>query len=137
MADVVVTAANVVKSTGAITETGIAGATITAGQVVYKDATDSNKFKLADCDSATAGVRVAYGIALNGASANQTLTVQMAGDITLGAGLTAGLVYCLGDVAGAIRPSADNGAGDYTCILGIAKSASVLALSIFTANTAV
>ena len=37
MADLVITAANVVKGTGAITASEIAGAVITAGQTLYKD----------------------------------------------------------------------------------------------------
>jgi hypothetical protein len=64
MADLTITAANVIAGNSAKTETGTAGATVTAGQVVYKDSAD-NKFKLADNDSATAGLRSPYGIALH------------------------------------------------------------------------
>ena len=47
MAAISITAANVVKGTGAQIETGIAAETITAGELVYKKASDS-KFYLAD-----------------------------------------------------------------------------------------
>ena len=36
MTDLAITAANVVKGSGATYDTGVAGATITAGQLVYK-----------------------------------------------------------------------------------------------------
>jgi hypothetical protein len=42
-----ITAANVLAGANAKKRTGVAGATITAGQTVYEDSTDSNKFKLA------------------------------------------------------------------------------------------
>ncbi len=46
MADLSITAANVLRGSNARVETGIFGATVTAGQVVYRDASDNNKFKL-------------------------------------------------------------------------------------------
>ena len=56
MADLTLTAASVLAGSNATTRLGTAGATITAGQVVYFDDT-TNTFKLADTDSATAAVR--------------------------------------------------------------------------------
>lgn len=127
MAALSVTAANVVKGSDAQVTYGIAGATITAGQTVYLDSSDS-KFKLADADSATAAVRACAGIALNGAADGQPLAVQTLGDLGFGAILTAGLIYCLGDVAGGIIPSADLSAGERVWILGIAKTTSTLGM---------
>lgn len=129
MADLSITAANVVPGSNAKTETGVAGATITAGQVVYKDSAD-NKFKLADTDSATAAARSPYGIALNGASANQPLTVQISGSITIGAAVTAGVFYYLSGTAGGICPVADVAAGDYPCVIGPATSASLMNITL-------
>jgi hypothetical protein len=83
LADYSITAANVLAGTGAVKENGVAGSTISAGQAVYKDASDSGKFKLADNDSATAAVRSFYGIALHGASSGQPLTVHKEGPLTL------------------------------------------------------
>lgn len=131
MADIVITAANVVKGANAKTETGILGAVVTAGQIVYKDTTDSNKFKLADCDNASSLIRTPYGIALNGGAVGQTVTVHTEGEITIGGVLVAGKVYTLSDVAGALRPEADNAAGDYTAIIGIAKTTAILDVKIF------
>lgn len=128
MADLSITAASVVAGANAQIARGTAGATITAGQPVYKDANE--KFQLADCNSATAAARVAYGIALNGASDGQPLAVIKEGDLTLGAVLTAGVAYYLSATAGGICPVADLVSGDYPCLLGMAKSASVLSVRI-------
>ncbi|MGE0845835.1 MAG: hypothetical protein AB7L41_06165 [Flavobacteriaceae bacterium] len=129
MTDISITAANVVKGANAVTESGIAGATITAGQAVYLDSA-TGKYKLADSNDATAAVRQPRGIALNGASDGQPLTIQKSGDITIGATLTAGVAYYLSDTAGGICPVADVGSGEYACIIGIAESTSVLHIAI-------
>jgi hypothetical protein len=129
MVDLVVTAANVVISSNAVKESGTAGVAITAGQVVYKAAA-TGKYGLADADSATAEVRQPVGIALNNAAANQPLTIQKSGDITIGATLTAGTDYYLSGTPGAIAPRADLAAGDAVVLLGLAKSTTVLGLDI-------
>ena len=128
MADLVITAANVVAGSDAVRESGTAGATITAGQAVYLDTTDM-KYKLADSNGAAA-LRVPSGIALNGASNGQPLVIQKGGDITIGGTLTAGIPYFLSDTPGGICPLADIGTGEFSCIVGIAESASVLAVNI-------
>lgn len=135
MADLSITAASVVKGANAVTESGTAGATITAGQVVYRDASDL-KCKLADCNSATAAVRSPRGIALNGASDGQPLVIQRSGEITIGATLTVGSTYYLSATAGGIAPLADLGSGDYPTVIGVAKSTSVLVLSFTEAGAA-
>lgn len=129
MVDLSITAGSVVKGTGAVEEQGIAGATITAGQVVYKDSADT-KFKLADADDATAAVRVPRGIALNGASDGQPLRIQRDGQITIGATMTAGLAYYLSDTPGGIAPYADLGSGDQVVLIGVAISTTVLQLKL-------
>lgn len=135
MADLTITAANVVSGAGAVRESGLAGETITAGQAVYLD-TSARKYMKADSNSATAAARQARGIALHAASLNQPLAVQTSGDITIGATLTAGTAYYLSDTPGGICPLADVGSGEYVCLLGLAKSASVLAIDIQFPNVA-
>ncbi len=135
MADLTITAANVISGSGATRVTGTAGASITAGQVVYKDSSDG-KYKLADCDSATAAVRSPAGIALHAASTGQPLTIQSAGPITIGATVTAGVAYYLSATPGGIAPVADLASGDYPVILGIATSASVIDIDIQEAGVA-
>jgi hypothetical protein len=129
MADISITAANVIAGADAVKETRLAGATVTAGQVVYLAAA-TDQYGLADSNSATAEVRVARGIALHGASSGQPLTIQRSGSITIGGTLTAGVAYYLSDTPGGVCPVADVGSGEYSTILGIATSASVLAVNI-------
>lgn len=126
MADLVITATSVLAGTGAVKENGTAGAGATAGQVVYKDASDGGKFKLADNDSATAAVRSAYGITLHASANGQPLTVHKGGPLTIGATLTPGVVYYLSSTPGGICPVADLASGDYPTIVGIATSTTVL-----------
>jgi hypothetical protein len=128
MADISITAANVVAGSDAVRESGTAGATITAGQLVYLDTSDM-KYKLADANGAAA-LRVPNGIALNGASNGQPLSVQKGGDITIGGTMTAGIPYFLSDTPGGLCPLPDIGTGEYSCIVGIAKSTAVLAVNI-------
>lgn len=129
MADLVITAANVVAGADASIADGQAGEAITAGKAVYKSST-TKKWMLADSNSATAEARQAKGIALNGASLNQPVTVLTGGSVTIGAALTAGTAYYLSDTPGGICPIADVGAGEYVCLLGLAASASVLNVNI-------
>jgi hypothetical protein len=134
MADLVITAASVVAGSDSITETGTLGETVTAGQAVYKAA--SGLWMLADNDSVTTLARNAKGIALNGGAINQPVKVHKSGDITIGATVTVGATYWLSNTAGGICPDADVGTGEYACLLGIAKSASVLAVDIQFPNVA-
>lgn len=129
MADLTITPANVVAGVNTPKKDALAGELITAGKAVYI-ASATKKAMLADSNSATAEARRATGIALNGGSLNQPISIQTGGDITLGATLTPGTTLYLSDTPGGICPDADVGAGEFVCLLGIAKSATVLALSI-------
>lgn len=135
MADLSITPANVVAGTNVKTRQGTAGATVAAGQTVYKDPTDQ-KYKLADCDSATVAVRRTTGIALHGSSNNQPLLVHYEGPITIGATLAPGVAYYLSATPGGICPVADLSAGDYPTIIGLAISASVLDVKLHEAGVA-
>jgi hypothetical protein len=129
MAILTITAANVVLGSNAVVEHGTFGATITQGQAVYKEAA-TGLFKLADDNSATAEVRLAYGIALNSGSTGQPGTVQKRGDITIGATMTPNIAYYLSGTPGGIAPVGDLTVGDYPCLIGMAKSATVLTINI-------
>jgi hypothetical protein len=129
MADISITSTLVVAGTGARIDRGIAGVAITAGQAVYLDAT-TGKYGLADTDSATAGVRAAIGVALNGASLNQTIAVCTGGLVTMGATLVAGSPYYLSGDPGGICLIADVLAGDYPCIIGVATTTGILNVGV-------
>lgn len=126
MVDIAITPTSVL---GTVNDTGNAGETIAAGKVVYENST-THKWMLADSNSATAEARHAIGIALNGAALNQPVAVQKKGDVTVGGTLVLGSAYYLSDTPGGICPVADVGAGEYVCLLGIAKSTTVLALDV-------
>lgn len=135
MADLVITAASVLAGSGAKKVHGTAGATVTAGQVVYLDAA-TNTYKLADNNSVTAAVRSPAGIALHSAASGQPLTILSAGPITIGATVTAGVAYYLSDTPGGVCPVADLLTGEYPVILGIATSAAIIDVDIQEAGVA-
>lgn len=135
MADLTITASAVLASENAGRASGTAGEAIDAGEVVYL-ASASKKWMLADSDSVTAEARRATGIALNSAALNQPITVATGGDVTLGAVLTAGQAVYLSDEPGKMCPLADLATGDYVCLLGLAKSTTVLALDVQYPNVA-
>jgi hypothetical protein len=128
MADITITAANVLAQAGAQLQSGFALATVTAGQVVYRDAA-TQQFGLADNNGAAA-TRVPVGIALNGAAAGQPLTILTFGSIAIGGTMTAGVAYYLGDAPGGICPVADLTSGETATLIGIATSTSILRVDI-------
>lgn len=129
MADLILTAASVLPGAGASTKNVTSGATIVAGKTVVRDPATS-KWVLADSNHATVALRTTGGIALNGASDGQPLTILTGGPITLGAVLTAGVGFYQSDTPGGICPVADVGAGERAVFLGIATSTSSLAVDI-------
>lgn len=135
MADLTITAANVVAGGNARKVQRTAGAEITAGQPVYVDPT-TKRVSPADCDHATAAVRSPLGIALNGGAAGQPIEVLKSGNITIGATVTTGVAYYLSGNAGGICPVADLGTGDYPTLLGFAISSTVIRVGIVESGVA-
>ncbi|MDW9376801.1 hypothetical protein GHK33_20475 [Sinorhizobium meliloti] len=127
MADLSINSALVVGGTNSTRDTGTAGETITAGQAIFLSST-TNKWLLSDNNGA--GTRTVHGIALNGASLDQPVSIHKSGDITVGATLVAGTDYWLSGTAGGICPRADLVAGMDTIQIGIAKSTTVLSVDI-------
>ena len=117
MADLTITAANVkwVADRAPLVEK--AGATITRGQVVYRDAS-TGTYKLAKADNA-ATTPVA-GIAISdGYDGSHFLLAAPGATIDWGATLTAGEVYVLSATAGGIAPKDDLVSGNATVILAV------------------
>ncbi len=127
MAALSITASAVVAGSNATRDIGTAGATIAAGQALYLDPA-TNKWNLADTNSATAEARKATAFALNSASLNQPVSLLKAGDVTMNAVLTPGVAYYLGGTPGSIVPVGDLTTGDYPLLIGLAKSTTVLAV---------
>ncbi len=133
MADISITAANV-KLVSGPSEAMRAGAAIAAGQVAYKEGA-TGLAKLGDNDSATAEVRGAHGMALNGAAADQPVTVARNGAVVdLGAVLTAGTDYYLSGTPGGICPRADVVSTDDPVRIGMALTTSRLQIDIADPN---
>lgn len=130
MADLSVTAANVIASANAvILRQYNAGAAITAGQIVYLDA--NSKWQLMDANAAATGNHPdnIRGVALGGGANNQPIAVATKDSwFTPGATLGNGIAYYASPNAGGIAPVADLAAGNYPTVLGIARSTTVLNL---------
>ena len=131
MADLSITAANVaMHATAATTELVTYGATVTQGQTVYKDSTDSNKCKLADCNG-TAAVATVAGIVLTPGDSGDKGYIATLGPIDLGVTLTVGEIYVQSTTAGGIAPEADvSTTDDYVSVLGVASAADQLEVKL-------
>ncbi len=129
MAAISITAASVLASVNAVIRREYkAGATITAGQVVYLNT--SNQWVLADSDAAATGNGITdlRGIALNGASSGQPVAVCTEdSDFTPGGTLTNGSAVYLFTTAGALAHDVPS-SGAYPVYLGQAKSTSKMHL---------
>ncbi len=138
MAEVSVTAAEVLVGAGAVVKTGTAGATITAGDVLYEDPV-TGKLLLAQRD-ATATEAQVVGIALGGGGDGQKIEYQTGGTIEIGssASIAEAAVYILGTTAGAMQPHTDHdpdgtkvpAATQYTTLIGIGNDDNGLELCI-------
>lgn len=127
MTDISITAASVLGDGSSQRETMTAGVAVTAGQAVYLDNT-THTYKLSD--SNLTGAKTVRGIALNSAAANQPLTIQKSGPVTIGGTLVKGTTYCQSTTAGGICPQADIATGGDVVVLGVATSTTVLDLNI-------
>lgn len=137
MANLAITAANVLASATAIRGAGIAGATITAGQPLYADASDSNKLKPADANVSAATAAV-VGIALNGGAAGQPINYVVSDpNFISGGAMAVGTVYAVSATAGSMNPVADQATGDFSTVCMIAKTASGAVLAPIVSGVAI
>jgi len=119
--DISITASAVIPSSSAIVAHYTAGATITAGQLVYYD-TATSTVKLADANASAAASTV-RGIAVNGASSGQSINVcTYDPELTIGGTLTVGDVLFCSATAGGIAPAADVASGWYVTVIGVVVS---------------
>lgn len=108
---------------------GLYGATISAGQPVYLDSTDS-KYKPADANLSAATSTV-KGIAMTpGVADGYGIIATSGGIILVGTTMAIGETYYVGATAGEINPDADVTTGWYVSRLGTAASATQLNLAI-------
>jgi len=135
MADVSITAANVLASSGAARNTGTAGETITQGMPVYVKASDGKIYKAVKTSAAAAA---AVGIALNSAALNQPVTyVTEDDDFTPGFTTAAGTSYFVGAAAGGISAAGDLATGNFATFLMIGISTTKAKLHIEASGVAI
>lgn len=136
MADIAITAANVLKTSTTKTKDGVAGVAILAGQYIVRDPV-TRRMILGDGDVLVTDVEYS-GVALNTAAIGQPVEYAWGGDLTVGAVLTGpGRIYILSSTPGALAPVADLAVGDFTLVVGIAKSTSIITLNPQTAGVAI
>lgn len=130
MADLAPVAASVLQSVGS-PKIGIAGATITAGLTLYKDATDSKKLKAADAN-ASVDTAACVGVAMNNAAPGQPVCYcgEAGDEITLGVTVVKGTRYVLSATAGKICPISDLASGHWVTDVGIAKDAATIVCDV-------
>ncbi len=128
MADLTITAANVIAADGYGYRDMVAGEAVTRGAPVYEKAADGKAW-LASCES-TSAIAAAIGICLNDAAASQPVRVMTSGTLAFGAILTAGTTYCV-SASGKICPQVDLATSDFVTRLGIATSTGNLVLSVY------
>lgn len=131
MADLAITAANVLKSATASQADAVAGEEMDAGTPIYLDASDGNKAKKADAN-ASAAAAACVGITVNKAFTGQPIRYLTSDDdFTHGlTGVAAGDVLILSATAGRIAPVADLASGWFPTVLMVAKSATKAHLAI-------
>lgn len=119
MSDFSITPGNVVPDSDAKVADGIYGEAISAGDWVYRDSADENKWKKADADAeASAAVR---GMAsVSGASGVEGKVVT-SGHVTTGTvtGAASGLAAFVSTTAGKACLESDLGSGKFTSLCGI------------------
>ena len=120
MAAISITAASVLASSGATIQAGIAGATITQGQVVYLS-TVTNTFLLTT--PATGTGQFVSGIALQSVASGQPLQVAFKDpSFTFGASEPSGSILMASPTAGGITVTpADVASTDCMIVLGVVK----------------
>lgn len=128
VAAIVSSASNQIVPT--VTARGIAGATITAGQVLYADPSTNNQLKPALAGTAAAlQASNVVGIALSSAALSQPVTYAIGGDVQLQSAsapqITSGSVYVLAaGTAGNMVSTNDTaapaaGSGNFASVIGM------------------
>lgn len=127
MAALSITAASVARVTGTPVA-GVAGETITQGMAVYQAANGKWYKAQADGSLIESGFGTNVGVSLNSVAVGQPIDVLTDGTYTVGATLTAGVIYAIGTGAGGIVPATDIVSTNYMTVLGVPISTTVLRL---------
>ena len=135
MADITLTPANVIPSTNAlISGSGKAGATIVAGNCLYKAA--DGTLKLCDANGASPLYNF-FGIAANSAAPGQMVAyVTKDPALAIGSGQAIGTFLKTSTTAGLMAPIADAISGEFVTVLGVINSDGTLNLNPVTSTGA-
>lgn len=125
MSDISQTATAVVQGANALTTTGIAGATIAAGDLLY--VSSGTLFPALNDTALHAAV---VGMALNGGAVTQTITYQTGGRVNPGGTVAVAVIYGVSVNAGKVAPSADLGSGKFRSIFGYGVSTTLIEIHI-------
>ena len=132
MADYTPTAADVDPLSATI-DGGIAGAAITAGQLVYKDTAANNVLKLAQCDGTETEAKC-VGIAVNSAAIGQPVSYAKSGIVELDDAIFAtpgiGALMVLSDTAGKMKDVGDLSNGERVTHIGYVETTKTIRLDI-------
>ena len=129
--DVAVTAANVRLSAGVQTVEATYGETVTAGQWVYRKASDSKWYLTqADGSAEESGDGVQWGWSYGGGAADEVGLVVIGGTVTVGGVVEAGKVYVLSDTKGVITLANDLASTWYSSVAAVGASTSTVELIV-------
>lgn len=118
MADYTPTAANVKWNSGTRPVLGVAGATVTAPNVLYKDTSDG-EWKLYDADNDPTGLELAVALS-NGYDGRHVILAKRGANINIGFTTTAGEpIVASAANAGEVAPEGDLTTGDWVVIVAI------------------
>lgn len=126
--DVIVTAANVRPTVNTQLRRVVYGATVTAGDWLYKDNTDSDKYKPARSSGTLleSGGSSEIVWALTGGADTDSGDVAISGKVIVGGALGVGRVYVLSNTLGLMTLADDLVSTWYTGITGVASSTTEL-----------
>lgn len=128
MADISITAANVIPATDASQEVVKLGEAVSAGDILVFDSTDSDWVLASNSTAVLAGngdaslLRLALG---DGVSGQSIAALRPGSKVTVGSVLSIGRWYVL-SAAGAISPESDATTADWSTLIGYAVSATQL-----------
>ena len=102
-----------------------AGETVAVGEAVYLKISDGKLWKT---DANAAASSVFFGIAMNGALADQPLAAQTGGLVNIGGGAPAQTLLVLSPTAGKTMPAEDLASGDVPSVVGTVLASGLLSL---------
>jgi hypothetical protein len=126
MANLTITATNVQLNADSIPSFGIAGETLAPGQTVYLKSSDRRWWKARA--GSTVDLAESLAIVVTNATEGSQVCLCGAGSLAVGTILTLNTAYVLSATSGLICPIGDLVAGNWTTIIGIPRSTSILKL---------